>query len=205
MQKIYSERVTDTNPPTINILKLSIGVNFYNSFVRMANTYRRMLLLSCWMVAAISFYSCKRPAKVPVESLPGSSSEMIDTNFHTIIPFDTVTLGWVFEKAMPADLSVAEVAIADGIVEAAITEWNNSLEPGAHFRVRPFKEYKRQLVAVINANGEKEVWVNCFCDRDWGRYRENLLVVDDGGTCYFNVKINLTTKTSYDLMVNGDA
>jgi len=66
-------------------------------------------------------------------------------------------------------------------------------------------EYKRQLVAVINGKGEKEVWVNCFCNRDWGRYREEVLVADDGGACYFNIKINLTTKTSYDLMVNGEA
>jgi len=151
------------------------------------------------------FYSCKRPVKPPVESIPGSSVEMIDTTFHTIIPFDTVTLGWVFEKARPTELSVADVAVADSIVEAAITEWNRSLDSEINLRVHPLNEYKRQLVAVINGKGEKEVWVNCFCNRDWGRYREEVLVADDGGACYFNIKINLTTKTSYDLMVNGEA
>ena len=31
------------------------------------------------------------------------------------------------------------------------------------------------------------------------------MIVDDGGNCYFNFKINLTTKKFYDLRVNGEA
>lgn len=65
--------------------------------------------------------------------------------------------------------------------------------------------YKRQYVAIINSKGEKEVWINCFCntwDKNW---KTNLIFVHDGGNCYFNLKINLTTRKYYELMVNGDA
>ena len=30
-------------------------------------------------------------------------------------------------------------------------------------------------------------------------------MVDDGGNCFFNVKVNLNTGQYYDLMVNGNA
>ena len=65
--------------------------------------------------------------------------------------------------------------------------------------------YKRQYVAVINSKGEKEVWVNCFCRTHNSNWKKERVVVKDGGNCYFNLKINLTTVQYYELMVNGDA
>lgn len=64
--------------------------------------------------------------------------------------------------------------------------------------------YRTQLIAVRNKNGEKEVWVNSFCEI-WGgeRWKTQIMSVDDGGSCYFNFKINLTTKKYYNLEVNG--
>ena len=35
--------------------------------------------------------------------------------------------------------------------------------------------------------------------------QKDLIFVNDGGNCYFNLKINLTTGQYYELMVNGDA
>ncbi|NCU36630.1 hypothetical protein EOM75_11540 [Candidatus Falkowbacteria bacterium] len=73
-----------------------------------------------------------------------------------------------------------------------------------HFIIE-LDHYKRQYVPVINEKGEMEVWVNCFCG-NWGiNDRTNILIVEDGGNCYFNLKINLTKENYYDLMVNGNA
>lgn len=65
---------------------------------------------------------------------------------------------------------------------------------------------RRQYLPVINESGEKEVWINFFCD-DFGAedWKNQIVEVNDGGNCYFDVKINLTQKTYYDLMVNGYA
>ena len=75
------------------------------------------------------------------------------------------------------------------------------------FQTKPLERYKRQLVPVVNPKGEKEVYVNCFCRNDnssFGReWRTKLLLIDGGGTCFFSIKINLTQKKSYELMVNG--
>ena len=67
-------------------------------------------------------------------------------------------------------------------------------------------KYKRQLIAVVNFKGEKEVWVNCFRPSpafnptDW---RKRIISVDGGGEYFFNVIVNLTTNKFQDLKVNG--
>lgn len=67
------------------------------------------------------------------------------------------------------------------------------------------RRYKRQYFATTNEKGEKEVWVNCFCnawDKNW---KKEPIIVHDGGNCYFNLKINFATGKYYDLIVNGEA
>jgi len=64
--------------------------------------------------------------------------------------------------------------------------------------------YKRQYAAYINEHGEKEVWINCMCSVDDG-WRDNIIMVRDGGSCYFNLTINLTKQLAYDLSINGEA
>jgi hypothetical protein len=66
-------------------------------------------------------------------------------------------------------------------------------------------DYKRQYVSIINSIGEKEVWINCFCDSFYKDWKKQILHVDDGGNCFFNLKVNLSTKKCYDIFVNGYA
>ena len=70
------------------------------------------------------------------------------------------------------------------------------------------EDYNKQFVGFIDANGDKIIWANCFCKgsdsffKDW---KNKVVIVNDGGSCFFNVKINITKNTYYDLMVNGYA
>lgn len=66
------------------------------------------------------------------------------------------------------------------------------------------KPYNKQLVAVINESGEKEVWVNCSCELSTD-FQYRLIDVSDGGPCYMNMKINLTTHQCYDVQFNRRA
>lgn len=69
-------------------------------------------------------------------------------------------------------------------------------------------DYDRQFIGAIDPNGDKIIWINCFCKgeessfKDW---KNKIVFVNDGGDCFFNVKINITKNTYYDLMVNGVA
>lgn len=66
------------------------------------------------------------------------------------------------------------------------------------------KHYNKQLFAVINGSGEKEVWVNCSCELSTD-FQYRLINVSDGGPCIMNMTINLTTHQCYDVHFNGRA
>lgn len=141
-----------------------------------------------------------------------------DSSVFAILPFDTNQY-WVFKDSKPSDLTNDDLQNIETILNKCINDYNPDQE-------RQFKEindkhpeyklnkknftldltfYKRQYVAILNSKGEKEVWVNCFCGAGNQNWRKNLIFVKDGGNCYFNLKINLTTGHYYELMVNGNA
>lgn len=169
----------------------------------MANTYWKRYCVGILLIGIMGLFACKRPVKAP--GLP-TTEVNTDLNY-TVIDFDT-TLHWVFDKPMTAaELSEEELKTTEQLLAAAVDEWNKSLDSTTSgFTIAALNGYKRQFVPVVNARGEKEVWVNCFCSKpNSEQWREEIVVVDDGGSCYFNVKINLTTQSSYDLAVNGEA
>ena len=68
------------------------------------------------------------------------------------------------------------------------------------------KKYKRQYVGLIDENGDKSVWINYFHDSgDFPQWDQQLVEVNDGGDNFFNIKVNLNKKNSYDLSINGVA
>jgi hypothetical protein len=144
--------------------------------------------------------------------------ERIDSTKYAVIAFDT-NYKWLFKNVKPTNLTLDEIRNIDIILNNCVANYNPSQQkhfdstskahPDYNLKVYHFvidlSRYNRQYIPVINEKGEKEVWVNCFCsshNRDW---RTQLISVRDGGNCYFNLKINLTHRTYYELMVNGEA
>lgn len=139
-------------------------------------------------------------------------------NFQTILTYDTTKtviiplereINYPFNSLeyKPATLTKQDIEQIERSLIESVADYNNSLTDGHDdFKIDlTGREYKKQLVAVTNLKGEKEVWVNCFCD-EWNKaWRTQVVSVEDGGTCYFNFKLNLTTKKIYDLAVNGYA
>lgn len=127
---------------------------------------------------------------------------------------------WVFKDAKPSTLTENELVEIENIIETAIKE-NNARQKGnleRHNKEFPdnqwietgfeltTKDFKRQYVPVVNKNGQKVVWINFFCN-DWesDSWKSDILIVNDGGNCYFNLKVNLDTKTYSELSINGYA
>ena len=73
---------------------------------------------------------------------------------------------------------------------------------GINIIVQPEKYFK-QFIVVINVKGEKIVWVNCMCEVFGDYWKKRIPIVNDGGSCYFRLKINLTKKVVYDFYTNG--
>ena len=67
------------------------------------------------------------------------------------------------------------------------------------------QEYYRQYLAV-EINGKKMLVLNAICsvdpDTDW---RKHLVVVRDGGKCFWHAMYDLSTRKFSDLFVNGRA
>jgi hypothetical protein len=64
------------------------------------------------------------------------------------------------------------------------------------------ENYWKQCIAVINPKGEKEVWLNCACNEPF-YFQYGIGHTNDGGSCYMQMKINLTTHSCYDVYYNG--
>lgn len=131
-----------------------------------------------------------------------------DTSLIAVLPFDT-TQNWLFNGAKPDVLSKSDFATIESLMSKCITTYNKEQEkiykenkPTKNYLL-DFKNIKRQYIAVINNKGEREVWINCFCDDFHTKWREEILMVKDGGVCYYNLKVNLTNKKYYNLIVNG--
>ena len=135
-------------------------------------------------------------------------SLQFDTSKTAIIPFDKKG-NYPFDNSYkPTTLTRNDINDVDSLLIACVTDYNNSLDKDHKEWSINLKSnsYRRQLIVVTNKKGEKEIWVNCFCDT-WGsdKWKTEILLVDDGGNCYFNFKINLATKKFYALGVNGVA
>ena len=71
--------------------------------------------------------------------------------------------------------------------------------------IRDLGEYKTQVIGYINNSGEKVMYVNYFCSTFGADWTKEFVSVDDGGNCFFQVKVNLDTENTFDFYVNGDA
>ena len=127
-------------------------------------------------------------------------------------------------RISPADLSSSEIDKIEVIIAEEVVEYNkhekafvDSINKKSHrndpANAIPYdnlishpEKYYKQFLAITNGKGEKEVWVSCFCDvGDKSYWKKDWVRVEDGGSCYFKIKINLTTNRVAGFYVNGVA
>jgi len=133
----------------------------------------------------------------------------LDTSRYTILKYSKERDKYHgFDKDSKSTiLTTAEIVKIEGLIKKKVIEYNGIKKKGIYPLIinHPEKYYK-QLIVVVNSKGEKEVWVNCFCTIENTSYwKTGIVEVLDGGSCYFQLKINLTTNIVYDFGVNGVA
>lgn len=143
-----------------------------------------------------------------------------DTNY-AIIPY-TNNYTQIFENGTPTSLESNDLKTIEKCLYATVTDYNQK-------RLAEFKKYKKQnpnytgkeedviinlkyykiqlmpVIPRVELKGSKMVWINCFCSTYSSNWKENIIQAKGGGKCYFNLKINLSTKQYYDFIVNGVA
>ncbi len=139
------------------------------------------------------------------ESYAGQKIEPAQSDF-TVIEFNPEWY-WIYKNVSSSTLSENEVQRVEEILKTIVKENNDSLNEKTESRFSlKLKGYKKQFVPVLNEKGEKEVWANMFCsDFETESWKNGIVEVEDGGNCFWNVKINLTTGKYYALSINGYA
>jgi len=121
---------------------------------------------------------------------------------YAILPYDTSD--YLFKNGKETTLSKQDLKVAEKLINNAIDEYNHEFDNSPFKNLLIQYNYKMQLVPVINSKGEKEIWINAMCETFPG-WREHTISISDGGSCFFNLKINLSKNKHYDMMVNGEA
>jgi|GEM_PF-2445173 len=122
-----------------------------------------------------------------------------------------VVLDIVSFLGKPKKLNVREIKSIERIIKNNVANYKKEHIKGLELNKEDIDEniyvYGRQYVAYEDKNGEKIVWVNFFCNPDeYSDYwKTEIVSVDDGGNCYFQLKINLNTNKVFDVFVNGVA
>lgn len=157
-----------------------------------------------FFIIILLFFStaCFNNAKQYRQAQQLRQQEPEDTSQYAVIPYTGTTMWVIGSGNKPASLSTEEIREIDSLLQQAVIEHNDRFKNDNWQQLDSLKRYKRQLVPTINEKGEKTVWINCFCDA-WGNWRKELVMLEDGGKCYFNLLINLTTGIASTISVNG--
>ncbi|MDP9048376.1 MAG: hypothetical protein M3N14_09585 [Bacteroidota bacterium] len=161
---------------------------------------RYLILISSLLITAYGF-----PNRAPNDKFHNHSSN-IDTSKYAMFKLEDYPSA--FDKGdKPAILSKEDMDQVEDIIDKEIAKINKAFKKSQHTKFNyvgnPQKYYK-QVIPVINIKGEKVVWVNCLCtvsnEHDW---KTRLIGILDGGSCYFNCKVNLNKNKLFALIVNG--
>jgi hypothetical protein len=155
---------------------------------------------------------CNQPTK-PTEQSSKLSAKSIDTSKYVILKFDPDKDKYIFGKDnKPADLSADEIVKIETMIADEVARYNKNAkatedsisktngrnkyeDSSAYYQISDPGKYYKQFVTVTDAKGQKEVWVGCFCDKYFWHmnWQKSLVMIDGGGDCYFQFRINLTT------------
>lgn len=176
------------------------------NFIKTLNLHRTLFL-----IGIILFLTCG-------EKLHGQGSDanrglkniLFDSTRSTIITTKQA-VGFAFNDTYSSTkLSRTECLEIQSLLIQAIQKYNSRWRISGDikdFGIDTIKyKYKIQVVPALNPKGEKEVWINAFCD-SFGEinWKRGLVFVTDGGNCFFNLKINLSELKAYNIVVNGYA
>lgn len=126
--------------------------------------------------------------------------------------------GYIFDKDQLVTISIEnqqsrftptpeEVETAEKLLKAQLPELNiyktnqTSNCPNIEKKI---KKYTRQYFGLTNNNREKVIWINLLLLKNNDlNASENIIRVCDGGSYFWNIKVNITTGEVFDLDVNG--
>ena len=120
-----------------------------------------------------------------------------------------ISIDSAFEKFTP---TIAESGLVIQLSKNHIDSLEHNREPKIvkeYGKLLKFSDsdYYRQYVGYIDSKGNRIVFVNAVC-KSYGQksdLRKDWIFVFDGGSCFYQIKVDLTAKKCFDFSVNGEA
>lgn len=169
-------------------------------------------LIASFLILVLTTFGCTRTERLAIGD---NNLSQYDTATIAILMYDTSFR--IFEDGVSTQLTEDDIAIIESQMTSAINEINEDqsrkFDNKELFMTRDLRKedvlvrlsnYKRQYVAVLRDNGDKEVYVNCFNKRiNKNSWRKKITDGFGGGTNFFSVYINVTRNNYYGLFVNS--
>lgn len=137
---------------------------------------------------------------------------------YTVIPFSETPPAIQAIFPAPAQngiLNTAEINEAGKLLEQCVAAYNLRQQPAYEkwsamdslitrdeFFIN-LSRYRLQYVPATIAGGQKVVYINAFCYAVGEKWRTEVVRVENGGNCFFNVMVSLTAHTFADIHVNA--
>jgi hypothetical protein len=139
--------------------------------------------------------------------LKGQSVDNLQIKTIAAVSYDTIRLPFPkqWESFEFDTLSIVELDQVNNIINRCIQENQQKKGDATIFGNHIGNHiFYKQVIPFKNDDGEKIIYVNAFCEsfanEDW---MVNYKHISGGGTCHFNVYINLSKEEYYDLNCGG--
>lgn len=162
---------------------------------------RIAILLCCLLLTSCGEKESKKTNAIilPPRFIQSNRNQSYNDRY-AFLKYDIRKHSYIFKTGIAAHISKQEVITIEKLIATYIKKYNQSSQ---HY-IKNTLDYSKQLIAINNNRGEKEVWVNCLCVRIDDKYwNQEVSITHDGGNCYFSLIVNLTTGKCYKLIVNG--
>lgn len=103
------------------------------------------------------------------------------------------------------EINLAEMLVNDQLENLNLNQENQGGScPIIHTELR---KYDRQYVGYLDQSGQRIIWINFFWSRRVAatNLKEEVIIVFDGCSYYWNVKVSIDKKLLFELNVNGNS
>jgi hypothetical protein len=174
----------------------------------MKNWVKIALLLFCCVAIGFEVWHF-RTAPSPVRQIPAPVSQKNKTDF-VLLPANEATGIARFFAGPESNIGSWEPTVGDmSDIEANLSQIPalSKEDPDPNKHIDNPDEYFRQYGAVV-IDGRRTILVNAFCtigQDNSGRWRKHLVLVSDGGKCYWKAMYDVDTARFTKVSVNGIA
>ena len=191
----------------VSVVYLSVGCNFcgnpYGLHLLTMTKIATSLFFFCFLV-----FSCGQNQVPHQKETTPHETLIYDTSKIAMLPIDT-TNQWVFKGATPLQLRNQDLQTISQLLNDCISTHNTKQDTTKEFsEYIDLKKYKLQYIPFIDRKGDRKVYINSFCVSDWDDFnywKQTLVFVEDGGSCFFHLTVNLTRNKYEEFQTNGYA